>query len=244
MSTTKRYQIVRRTGERYGKDQGRIGRPTADKLKAISRARWLTEDTSLPHEVIEEAGRTLTLVASFSPVAGGAPRRNPSAGAVAAAKFREFHRKDPRSTGAFHADLEIPERAWKLGDSIHVLYRSDKVIPETGVQPKKPVDYIHEHDSWGVESFTTMRPHRTPRDQVAVPDFIRDAEYLVLLGQCLGLAYRATATSIVELGSRPPLPELYTTPCGRALLVISGKRELDYLVWGGGLGVEDVGIVG
>ena len=62
-------------------------------------------------------------------------------------KFREFHRKEPRKIGEFHRDFEIPEYMRLLGVAKFVLYRSDKVDPETLEQPRHPLNYIHEHDA-------------------------------------------------------------------------------------------------
>lgn len=165
----------------------------------------------------------------------------------ALAKYREFHRKDVRATGQFDDALAIPDHGYYLGDSVHILYRSNKVDPDTGIEPKRPIDYIHEHDSWGVKTYAP--PGRVARRgaqrRVDVPDFVREVDTLVLLGRCLGLAYKLSNGTIVELEARGrPLSELYTTPCGRALIVICDKAEIEYLVWGGGLGVRDVGIIG
>jgi hypothetical protein len=159
-------------------------------------------------------------------------------------RYRLFHRKDHRKTGAFHADLVMPRYVDRLGASVHVLYRSSKVDPDTLENPKRPISYIHEHDSIGVTTYTP-RARRGARP-VRVPDFIEDAEWFVLLGQCLGIAYRpGRGGTVVELESRGrPVTELYTTPDGHALLVITGKRTLDYLIWGGGLDVRPEGIVG
>jgi hypothetical protein len=175
-------------------------------------------------------------------------RQNPAislatASPEAEAKFREFHQKPPRKVGAFSDELVIPREVELLGDAIHVLYRSDKVDPETGEQPRAPINYIHEHDSFGVQTFAPARRPRKGAITATTPMFLRDAEGLVLLGDCLGLAYHAAGVD-VELESDAPYDELYTTPCGRALVVVTGKREITFLVWGGELGVEDRGIVG
>lgn len=160
------------------------------------------------------------------------------------ARYRLFHRKDHKATGAFHADLVIPTTAYLCGPAIHIMYRSDKIDPDTGEDPKRPINYIHEHDSVGVKTYTPGRPYRRPAHAVNVPDFLIEAEWLVLLGKCLGIAYK-TGRHIVELESRGKLTdELYTTPDGQALLVIRDKRAIQYLTWGGGLDVRPEGIVG
>lgn len=177
------------------------------------------------------------------------PAGGPSADGVA--KFREFHRKDPRTTGAFHPELaratagavwNCPRQVVLLGDAKHVLYRSDKVDPETLKQPKKPIDYIHEHDSMGVQTFAPIG-FATRARRVDVPDFIRQTDTLVRLGDYLGLAYQPARGRQVDMEGFRGM-ELYCTPCGHALLVIEDKCHLLFLVWGGDLGVKDVGIIG
>jgi hypothetical protein len=119
-----------------------------------------------------------------------------------------------------------------------VLYRSDKLDPETGRQPRKPIDYIHEHDG-GVHVYRT-----DGRADTEVPRFISGAKELVLLGQCLGFAYEdVDGGEEVEAQVRTPYPDLYTIPSGRALLVIQGRRSVLAIIWGGRLGVEARGIV-
>ncbi len=153
--------------------------------------------------------------------------------------YEAFHRYEPRKIGEFHPDFVIPNRAFKQGKAIDVLYRSSKVDPETLKKPRKPVDYIHEHDP-GV--FTYL-PDGAGKD-VATPAWIRDADALVLLGQCLGFKFDGPNGKVVSAEGREPLPELYTTENGKALFVIQGKRQLIAIIWGGGLNVEPRGIVG
>lgn len=169
-------------------------------------------------------------------------RRNPSGALEAAAleaaksKFEEFHRKKP--TKVFEGKNPIPPRVRRLGDAKFVLYRSSKNDPDTGRPVKKPIDYIHDHDP-GVETFTPGRGADTD-----VPDFIREANALVLLGQCLGFAFKDDSGKEREAQAIRPLPELYATPCGRALLVIQDKADVLAIMWGGALDVEARGIVG
>ncbi len=152
-------------------------------------------------------------------------------------KYVDFHQHEPRRIGDFHASLVIPARAVCVGPALDVLYRSDKLNPETG-EDEGWIDYIHEHDK-GVHIYLGdgEGPER------AVPQFIRAAKELTWLGDCLGLRYRDHEGHDAEMKGTRPLPELYTTPNGRALLVIQGKRKLLAMVWGGRLGVEPRGIV-
>lgn len=150
-------------------------------------------------------------------------------------KFEEFHRHEP--TKMFAGEKIIPARVRELGPALFVLYASTKNDPDTGLAVKKPVHYIHEHDTNGVTTYTPVKS-----GGVAVPAWIRDADALVLLGKCLGYAWRDGER---ERESKvKPRPDLYATPCGRALLVIQDRREVIAMIWGGGLGVEARGIVG
>ena len=170
----------------------------------------------------------------------GRPRMNPVAQLEdAKAKFEEFHRKQPTKIGEFASSFEIPTTMCELGDAVHVLYRSDKKDPATGRQPKKPVDYIHEHHA-GVKAYAVDMDGLT---EVDVPDFICKADALVLLGFCLGFRYRDDDGEQDAEGD-DPLPELYATPCGKALIVVQDKKEVLAMIWGGGLGVWARGIDG
>lgn len=166
---------------------------------------------------------------------------NPQAALLedAKAKFEEFHRKAPTKIGEFFHGLQIPHAVGELGRAIHILYRSLKKDPSTGRQPKKPVDYIHEHYA-GVKMFQVDNDDLA---QVEVPAFIREADALVLLGQCMGFRFECDGEPHDAEGTQP-LPELYCTPCGKALLIIQDKRELLAMSWGGGLGVWARGIDG
>lgn len=167
-------------------------------------------------------------------------RRNPESAQLedAKAKFEEFHRKKPTSIGEFHQNFVVPDEIGKLGKAVHVLYRSDKKDPATGKQPKKPVDYIHEHYA-GVHCYAP----NDELEQVEVPEFVREADALVLLGLCLGFRFKDDEGEHDAEGEEP-LPELYATPCGRALIVVQDKREVLAMIWGGGLGVWARGIDG
>lgn len=157
--------------------------------------------------------------------------------------YEGFHRFPPRKVGEFSREFMIPERVYKRGRSVDVMYRSDKVDPETLRKPRKPIDYIHEHDSRGVCTYMPRAedasgPGATP------PDWLLEADALVLLGQCLGFTFETTTGKIVKAEGRSPLPELYATTNGKALVVVQGKRDVIALIWGGKLGVQPRGIVG
>jgi hypothetical protein len=152
-------------------------------------------------------------------------------------KYVDFHQHEPKKVGDFHPELVIPARAVCAGRAIDVLYRSDKLNPET-LEDEGWIDYIHEHDG-GVNLYLGDGdgPER------AVPQFLRAARELTWLGKCLGLKFRDHDGKDHELRGTQPLPELYTTSNGKALLVIQSKRKLLAMVWGGRLGVEPRGIV-
>jgi hypothetical protein len=153
--------------------------------------------------------------------------------------YEGFHRFAPKKIGEFHPAFKIPSRANRQGPSVDVLYRSDKVDPETLKKPRRAQDYIHEHDSKGVHTYLP----RGPGQLVEVPDWICDARILSRLGHCLGFKFKRDG-ELITAEARAPLPELYTTPNGRALLVVQSKRDVLALVWGGKLDVEPRGIVG
>jgi len=153
--------------------------------------------------------------------------------------YVDFHQHEPKKLGSFHSSLRIPARAVLCGPAKHVLYRSDKLNPTTGADEGWN-DYIHKHDR-GVNLYLGLNDLDGP--ERAVPAFIRDAKELAWLGNCLGLAFQDEDGYVREIKGTRPLPELYTTPNGRALLVIQNKRSLLALVWGGSLAVEPRGIV-
>jgi hypothetical protein len=151
--------------------------------------------------------------------------------------YRTFHQNDPKRITK-SSSLRVPKQARLVGDALEVLYRSDKRDPSTGKQPRKPIDYIHEHDE-GVKVY--LPDGRADTD---VPDFIHTTTELVLLGDCLGFTYYdEEGDQEIEAQVSRPLPELYTIPSGRALLVIQNKRTILAIIWGGRLGVEARGIV-
>lgn len=164
--------------------------------------------------------------------------------AAAMAKYEEFHRYPPTLIGEFEPELRIPRRVRLAGDAKWVAYRSGKVDPSTLKLPKRPVNYIHEHDA-GVMTYTVPAPDFEPEgDETDVPSFIVEAPALTLLGECLGFHFVTPAGGPRTGNGDDPLPELYTTPCGKALLVIQDKRQVLAMMWGGALGVFARGIDG
>ena len=158
-------------------------------------------------------------------------------------RYRGFHQHEPKKVGAFHPELVIPETCTCVGSAIHVLYNSDKLNPETG-EDEGWIDYIHEHDS-GVKIYRCDRGAAQLGDLVRVPAWIRrQTQSLVWLGDCNGFAYKGLEDGKKhEAKGTEPLPELYCTESGKALVVIQGKRRVLAIIWGGRLGVEPRGIV-
>lgn len=155
-------------------------------------------------------------------------------------KYVAFHKHDPRKISEFPPSFSIPDHGVLVGKASYVLYRSDKHDPTTLVKPKRPINYIHEHDS-GVR---VVRFDRSARGtEKRIPSFICNAGQLVLLGQCLGFGYLDEDREEIAAETRTPYPELYTIPSGKALLVVQGKRSVQAIIWGGRLGVEARGIV-
>ena len=157
----------------------------------------------------------------------------------AIAIYEGFNRFAPRKVGEFHPSFKLPSRVNKQGASVDVIYRSDKTDPETLKKPRKPLDYIHEHDSKGVMTYLP----RGPGETVETPHWIRDAQALSKLGDCLGFKFKRDG-KIIEAVGKAPLPELYCTANGKALIIVQDKRDVLALVWGGKLDVEPRGIVG
>jgi len=160
----------------------------------------------------------------------------------AVAKYREFHRYDPQQIGEFPASFCIPERVYQAGAMKFVCYRSGKVDPETLKKPSKPVNYIHDHDA-GVTCYLPG-PGDAEGPEVDVPREFVDAPALTRLGHCLGFCYEDLDGEEQEGEGRDPLPDLYTTPDGKCLLVIQSRRTVLAMMWGGALGVYARGIDG
>ena len=162
----------------------------------------------------------------------------------AVAKYREFHRFAPTVIGEFESGFRIPRRARLAGSSKWVTYRSGKVDPATLRLPRKPVDYIHEHDA-GVTTYVMPAPDFEPTGkETEVPSFIVEAAALTRLGENLGFCFITPEGDEKVAEGADPLPELYTTPCGKGLVVIQDKREVLAMMWGGALGVFARGIDG
>lgn len=211
--------------------------------------RRLRRDDEDPAVTDENGGLTLTFEgdrpATFylSELAGN-PVRYGAAGAepaeifaedadAAVDKYKEFHRYDPRKVEEIRG-LVIPRRVRKMGPAAYVLYRSGKVDPATLQKPKRPVDYIHEHDA-GVTVYSTEGTGDTD-----VPKAIYETTALVRLGYCLGFKLKDGT----EAQGTAPLPDLCCTPDGKCLLVVQGKKQVLAMFWGGALGVFARGIDG
>jgi hypothetical protein len=157
-------------------------------------------------------------------------------------KYEEFHRHKPEKVGSFASSFRIPTRIVYGGKSKWVTYRSRKIDPETMRRPKRPVDYIHEHDAGVV---TYLVPERGSSETlVPVPERIRNADVLVNLGVCLGFCFESGTGGKQEVEATAPMPDLYCTADGKCLLVIQSKRKVLAMMWGGALGVFARGIDG
>lgn len=163
--------------------------------------------------------------------------------------LERFHQRPPRAMGKFDAAIQIPAQVEKVGKAVAVMYRSDKIDPETGKPPvdergrRLPaVNYIHEHDAGVCLYCPARRGHR--RTAIDRPrGLLEEDDTLTFLGECLGLEYKDEDGDVWEM-EMPFRPDLYCTANGKCLVVIQDKREILFLVWGGALGVERRGIVG
>ena len=169
-------------------------------------------------------------------------RNHPSEARDAVAKYREFHRYDPKKIGVFPDSFRIPDHMYRAGKADFVTYRSRKVDPETLRRPRNPVNYIHHHDS-GVVCYLP-RAADADGEQVDVPVRFRKAPALTRLGDCLGFCFEDLDGEKCEVESRDPKPDLYTTPDGECLLVIQSRKTVLAMMWGGALGVFARGIDG
>lgn len=168
-------------------------------------------------------------------------RTSEDGAAEAIAKYKEFHRYDPKKVGWFPASFRIPERVYLAGRAVNVRYRSRKVDPETLRRPRNPVDYIHDHDA-GVTCYVTEGDIGAA--EVDVPRIFVETKSLTRLGYCLGFCFEAPDGERCEAEGRAPLPDLYTTPDGKCLLVIQSRKTVLAMMWGGALGVFGRGIDG
>lgn len=187
-------------------------------------------------------------------------RQNPGKDHAAGIKmYTEFHKFGPNAEGRFAATLVIPDEVYLVGNAEWVFYASTK-------WEKKQNFYMHEH-GWGVKTYLTDGGY----DTTPVPDKWRYVETLVRLGECRG-GPKTLPSTLKEIGQHvgkdanegkglgfvwkdpdgnldgaitaSPYPELYCTPDGKCLLVIEAKRKIRAMIWGGGMSVKDVGIVG
>ena len=166
--------------------------------------------------------------------------------------YERFHRYPAKDIGEFAKGFEIPREVFLAGKAKYVTYRSGKVDPATLKKPRKPVNYIHDHDA-GVDVYLTefhasslinaVDVELGQMTQVEVPEEFAEAQALCKLGESLGYAF-FVEDELIEAEGVDPLPELYATPNGKCLLVIQNKREVIAMIWGGALGVFPRGIDG
>ncbi len=157
-------------------------------------------------------------------------------GTAAVDKYKEFHRYEPSQL--FELDgLVIPKRVTVGGKGKWVTYRSAKVDPSTLKRPRRPVDYIHEHNA-GVIYYLP-----DGAKDVEVPRAFREATALVELGTCLGFMFVKDGRD-VEAKAQRPMPTLCCTPDGKCLIVLQDRSEVLAMAWGGALGVFGRGIDG
>lgn len=184
---------------------------------------------------------------------GFAVRGNPSVPKEATDKYEEFHRYKPVEIGEFGKRFEIPRSMLRAGTAKWTTYRSSKVDPSTLEKPRRPVNYIHEHEAGVMVYLPINNANADLLDNVAtsvtVPSEFRKVDALVKLGDSLGYCFVLPNTANddddeVEAEATAPLPELYCTPDGKCLLVIQDKSEVLAMIWGGGLGVFARGIDG
>jgi hypothetical protein len=158
----------------------------------------------------------------------------------AVSMFYGFHQFEPTDVGEFPRGFRIPTDAVRVGDGVNVMYRSDKFNPTTG-EDEGVIDYIHKHKAGVICCRCDADARGEPQ---RVPPWIWKTKALIRLGDCLGFEYRDGDGRVVEARTSGRLPELYTIPSGKALLIIQGRRSLKAILWGGTLGVEPRGIVG
>jgi hypothetical protein len=169
-------------------------------------------------------------------------RKSPEAARAAIDKYIEFHRYEPKKVGSFPAAFRIPEQMHLAGRARWVTYSSTKVDPETLKKPRNAISYIHEHDA-GVNAYL---PSAADADGgvVDVPGRFLNIEALTRLGVCLGFCFEDANGEKCEAEGSSPMPDLYTTPDGKCLLVIQSRSKVLAMMWGGGLGVFARGIDG
>lgn len=157
-------------------------------------------------------------------------------------RYKAFHRFDPKDIGEFPSSFKIPAKMKRVGPAKWTTYRSGKVDPATLKRPKRPVNYIHEHDA-GVHVYVPVDDKEFAGETVSVPTDFRDVTALAMLGESLGFCVQVDDDEI-EAENEGKLPELYCSSDGKCLYIIEDKRELVAMIWGGALGVFPRGIDG
>ncbi len=202
----------------------------------------ITYDRSWPgHHPDDHSIRGLQVGTDMTRMTRNPARALDDAGEAAVAKYEEFHRYAPKSISS--GDLKIPRRMVTAGKAIFVTYESAKVDPETLKKPRAAVPYIHELEA-GTVLYLNEGDVEGGQGDAEVPAEFRNATALTRLGVCLGFAFKGDDGEQVEAEGTAPMPELYCTPCGRCLMVVQSKKSVIAMIWGGGLAVENVGIVG
>ncbi len=154
--------------------------------------------------------------------------------------YRRFHQFEPHKVGEFAKGFSIPTEVHHVGQAKTMFYTSDKLNPETH-DDEGWISYYHEHKP-GVK-FCVVRPE-TDSDLISVPSRICTVDALIRLGDCEGFEYEDFNGKIVKAESTGRPPEWYTTPSGKALLIVQDKRTVVAVLWGGQLHVEARGVVG
>ena len=154
--------------------------------------------------------------------------------------FETFHQYDPIAVGDFGKGFKIPREANYVGEAKTMFYTSDKLNPETS-EDEGWINYFHEHEG-GVRMY--VLDEKREGEWRRVPKWIHATKALVRLGDCDGFEYVDFDGGTVEAKSTGRKPEWYTTPSGKALLVIQDKRSVLAIAWGGSLNVEWRGVVG
>jgi hypothetical protein len=150
--------------------------------------------------------------------------------------FEGFHEYEMKDTGRFDPKLTIPRFVFSPGACAEVRYRSNKWGDGS-------ILYYHPIDSFPKVTVGLLRQHEgKPRRLPAAVSSMDQA--LIRIGSCV------KDSVIFEDGegdasvSFPAKSEWFFSPSSRALFVISQRRHLHCVIWGGKLNVENRGIVG